>query len=343
MPDNQIRIDVFADEGSRDRDKNHAREILAVTSALGIKFWTPRLVWSESEGRNVNLTTTNDRTLVREVKKMSDDYGLRIISLGSPLMKVKLFDVDDGNKVVYQTENQVIDTTKWVIENAHALGATCVRGFSGYGVRADHVDVKKYDSWSRGVALTRKVAEMLGKERLAYHIEPETGLVMHDAETMTQGEKQMGLRNVGFIHDPANVHLQGLNAYMESMLLKQSKKLAGMHAKFYGESVGQSILPSQEHAMRNHVPVGSDESGGLKSLEMITENIKTLNKFAHSLGSPGFCITLEPHLAGAGTFRGHSTPAGMGLAYHALEDALKNLGANYTKETFPSFREREMK
>ena len=136
------------------------------------------------------------------------------------------------------------------------------------------------------------------------------------------------------------MHLQGLDAYAQAMTLLETGLLVGFHAKAYGVPVAKGILPSQEEAMDNHVPVDRDASGYNRFLANLGSYLPDLNRRIQEMDGPGFFATLEPHVAGAGQNRGHSKPDGMGHAERGLTGMLDANQIGYAQDTFEDFRKR---
>ena len=64
---------------------------------------------------------------------MQNEYGLNVSSIGSPIGKVKLADVEDGTKNVYVPFKKYLATdVNKACELAHAFETKLIRGFSFY-------------------------------------------------------------------------------------------------------------------------------------------------------------------------------------------------------------------
>ncbi|MEK6825415.1 MAG: hypothetical protein AABY00_01375 [Nanoarchaeota archaeon] len=155
-----------------------------------------------------------------------------------------------------------------------------------------------------------------------------------------------GLENICLLTDPANLHLQRLNAVDESLHLLSSPRFVGMHAKFYGKPVTEPISPSCEHDARFHVPFDNNSSGFnsfmipfAANLHVINLRIAELREKGYSL--PGAFITYEPHVFGAGQFGGISKPRGLALAHEAFVPCLHINGITYDSVDLKAFRKRE--
>ena len=67
-------------------------------SALGLQYYSVRFVNLGEGVKNVMKLSTEE---IRSVIELQNDYGLNVSSIGSPIGKIKLLDVDDGSKDVY--------------------------------------------------------------------------------------------------------------------------------------------------------------------------------------------------------------------------------------------------
>ena len=107
---NKLILSAFADE--------YADDLKAQCEALndfGIEYIELRGV----NGKNVSVLTEGE---VKETKKILDDYGIKVSSIGSPLGKIDIKGDLNGH----------FETAKRVYETANILGAKNVRMFSFY-------------------------------------------------------------------------------------------------------------------------------------------------------------------------------------------------------------------
>src|SRR6187549_327573 len=123
----RVLISAFSDEAATSKS---VIEQFAVLAALGLEYYSPRFLNVSGEVKNVMKLDKNE---LKTVRKLQDDYGLTVASLGSPIGKVKLLDVEDGS------HNRFVPFAKYLkedvavaIEQAQALGAKMIRAFSFY-------------------------------------------------------------------------------------------------------------------------------------------------------------------------------------------------------------------
>ena len=107
---NKLILSAFADE--------YADNLKEQCEALN-KFGIENIEIRSVNGKNVSILTESE---VKETKKILDDYGIEVSSIGSPLGKIDIKGDLNGH----------YETAKRVYETANILGAKNVRIFSFY-------------------------------------------------------------------------------------------------------------------------------------------------------------------------------------------------------------------
>ncbi len=107
---NKLILSAFADE--------YADSLIEQCEALN-KFGIEYIELRGVNGKNVSVLTESE---VKEVKKVLDDFGIKVSSIGSPLGKIDINGDLNGH----------YETAKRVYETANILGAKNVRMFSFY-------------------------------------------------------------------------------------------------------------------------------------------------------------------------------------------------------------------
>ena len=75
---------------------------------------------------------------ITKLRHLEDEYGMNVASIGSPIGKVKLLDVDDGTKNPFVPFEKYLDKdVKKACELAHAFETKLIRGFSFYHPKGD--------------------------------------------------------------------------------------------------------------------------------------------------------------------------------------------------------------
>ncbi|GIX01771.1 MAG: hypothetical protein KatS3mg112_0708 [Thermogutta sp.] len=91
----QVILSGFADEAAINKT---AIEQFVAFAALGLSYYSIRFIDVGQGVKNVMKLTPDE---VKQVCQLQKDYGLQVSSLGSPIGKIKLKDVEDGTKNVY--------------------------------------------------------------------------------------------------------------------------------------------------------------------------------------------------------------------------------------------------
>ena len=91
----RVILSGFADEAANQKT---AVQQFAAFAALGLQYYSLRFIDVGDGIKNVMKLTLAE---IQKVRHLQDEYGLNVSSIGSPIGKVKLCDVDDGTKNVY--------------------------------------------------------------------------------------------------------------------------------------------------------------------------------------------------------------------------------------------------
>src|SRR5437870_1203952 len=90
-----VIVSGFADEAAISKG---AAEQLAVFAALGLEYYSLRFIDLRNGVKNVMKLTKPE---IAELLRLQDTYGMRVASIGSPIGKVKLRDMDDGTRNIF--------------------------------------------------------------------------------------------------------------------------------------------------------------------------------------------------------------------------------------------------
>ena len=125
-----VLLSGFADESANQKT---AVQQFTAFAALGLKYYTIRFIDAGNGIKNVMQLTKPE---IRSIKKLQEEYGLQVSSLGSPIGKVKLLDVDDGSSNRYVPFGKYLkNDVKKACELACQFETKLVRGFSFYHPR----------------------------------------------------------------------------------------------------------------------------------------------------------------------------------------------------------------
>ena len=327
----RVILSGFADEAANHKT---AVEQFAAFAALGLQYYSIRFIDLGDGVKNVMKLTKSD---IQKVRRFQDEYGLNVSSIGSPIGKVKLEDVDDGTKNEYIPFKKYLERdVKRVCEIAHAFETKLIRGFSFYHPKgtapADHIP--------KAVDQLGQMAETCHRSDLTFGLEIEANLVGQDGHTLAEIYRQVNHPAMVLIFDAANVLCQG---YTPAELFEQYEAmkpgLGWLHIKDYrnpprGEKGGHI----EEDMLANFVPADLGDSGHEQILRDFSQVIPDLEAKLRRRGIPGVFVDMEPHVKGGGQFGGFSGPDGMGVALRGLCRVLDYLGIDYHLRDFEDVR-----
>ena len=115
-PRPQVILSGFADEAANQKT---AQQQFAAFAALGLQYYSIRFIDVGGGVKNVMKLT---RSEIQQMRHLEDEYGLNVSSIGSPIGKIKLRDVEDGSKNAYIPFKKYLDKeVKRACEIAHAF------------------------------------------------------------------------------------------------------------------------------------------------------------------------------------------------------------------------------
>lgn len=326
MPAPPILLSGFADETSSSK---LAGEQLAAMAALGLRRYTLRFVDLGDGIKNAMALTKRE---VKSLVAMQDDFGLEVASLGSPIGKVKLLDIDDGTANKYTPFAKYLkqDVAK-ACDLANALGTKLVRGFSFYHPKGTEPE----EHLSQVVDQLGQIAEACSDAGLLFGLEVEANLVGQTGKLLDQIHRKVKHPALVLIYDAGNLLTQGYSpdeSFAEYQAMKRG--LGWIHIKDYrpleNTSRGGHI---DEEALSDYRPVGRGSGVYERVLRDLAEDGGAVLKRMKKIGLPGVLLDLEPHVRGGGQFGGYSGADGMGVALRSLTDLLDYLGLSYDLKT----------
>jgi sugar phosphate isomerase/epimerase len=327
----QVVLSGFGDEAA---NQKAAVEQFAALAALGLQYYSLRFVDVGSGVKNVMKLT---KTEITKLRHLEDEYGMNVASIGSPLGKVKLRDVDDG------TKNQFVPFDKYLekevsraCELAHAFETKLIRGFSFYHPKGS-------DPWEhvpQAADQLAHIAEACHRSDLTYGLEIEANLVGQTGELMAELHRRVNHPALVTIFDGGNIISQGYTTeetFAQYLAMKPS--IGWMHIKDYHDP---QLTGRTEHVdedkLKNFVPAHLGDSGHERILRDFAEVVPLLAQKLTKRGIPGVVLDLEPHLKGGGQFGGFSGPDGMGVALRGLCRVLDHVGIEYHLRDFDDVR-----
>ena len=318
----RVVLSGFADEAANHKT---AVEQFAAFAALGLQFYSIRFIDVGSGIKNAMKLT---RPELRKVRQLQDEFGLSVSSLGSPIGKVKLLDMDDGTKNVYVPfARYLAGDVKRACGLAHALQTKLIRGFSFYHPKGTNPQ----EHLPQAVDQLGQIAEACHREDLVFGLEVEANLVGSNGHLLAEIHRQVDHPAMVLVFDAANLIVQG---YSGAEILEQFRLmrpgLGWFHVKDYRNpkpvTKGGHV---DEDALAHFVPADAGDAAHEVLFREFREVLPELEGKLRRRGVPGVFLDLEPHLKGGGQFGGFSGPDGMGVALRALCRVLDYVGIAY--------------
>jgi len=322
-----VLLSGFADESALSKKAN---EQFAALAAIGLKYYSIRFVDLGDGIKNVMALSDAD---IQTLQGLHGDYGLQVSSIGSPIGKVKLLDVDDGTSNKYVPfDTYLKEDVQTACDRAEAFGCKLLRGFSFYHPKGTapekHVD--------QVVDQLGQIASACDARGLTFGLEVEANLVGQTGELLAEIAKRVNHPALVTIFDGANLVMQGFSPEQVLAQYKAMKPSLGwMHIKDYSDpSLGGRIEHVDEDAASHFVPADRGDSAHEAILRDFKAFLPTLEQRMTSRGVDGVFLDLEPHVRGGGQFGGFSGPDGFGIAARALCRLLDYVGIDYQLRTF---------
>jgi sugar phosphate isomerase/epimerase len=321
MERSEVIISGFADEGPVDKKAEAQMTMLA---ALGMGYYSLRFVDVGNGVKNVMQLT---RPEIRRLSRLHQEYGVKVSSIGSPIGKVKLLDVDDGSANAYFPFGRYLKQVGRAIELAGAFDSKLIRGFSFYHPRgsdpAKHVD--------EAAKRLGKIAEACAKAGVFFGLEVEANLIGQNGRLLRRLHRLVDNPHMLLIFDGGNLASQNLSS-VETVAEYRAMKagIGWMHIKDYKIDPGLKWEGHvDEERLKNFVPADQGDSGHEEILRDFKDRLPALTRKLKKAGLPGVFLDLEPHLKGGGQFGGISGVDGFGVALRALLRLLDYVGINY--------------
>lgn len=328
MPENpRVILSGFADEAANHKT---AVEQFAAFAALGLQYYSIRFIDVGSGVKNVMKLTKSEITKIRHLE---NEYGINVASIGSPIGKVKLLDVDDGTKNAYVPFGKYLkNDVARCCELAHAFETKLIRGFSFYHPRGS--DPREH--LPQVVDQLGQIAEACHRSDLTFGLEIEANLVGQSGEILAEIHRRVNHPALALIFDAGNIITQGCTpAEVFEQYRAMKKGLGWMHIKDYRDpNPMQRTDHVDEEALKHFVPADLGDSAHEQIFKDFREMIPKLERKLKRRGIPGVFLDLEPHVKGGGQFGGFSGPDGFGVALRGLCRVLDYSGIDYHLRDF---------
>ena len=221
----RVILSGFADEAANHKT---AVEQFAAFAALGLYYYSIRFI---DVGRGVKHALQLTLAEVQKVRQLQNEYALNVSSLGSPIGKVKLLDVEDGTKNVYvPMKKYLAGEVQQACELAHALETKLIRGFSFYHPQGSNPK----DHLPQVVDQLGQIAEVCHRSDLTFGLEVEANLVGGNGHILAEIHRQVNHPAMMLVFDAANLLVQGYSrAEVFEQYLAMKPAIGWMHIKDY--------------------------------------------------------------------------------------------------------------
>ncbi len=297
---------------------------------MGLQYFTVRFV---DAGNGIKNVMDLSKSEISRLRHLQGEYGLNVSSIGSPIGKVKLLDVDDGTKNRFVPFKQYLakDVAK-ACELAHAFETKLIRGFSFYHPKGTDPG----EHLPQVVDQLGQIAEACHRSDLTFGLEIEANLVGQTGQLLAEIHRQVNHPALMLIFDAANVVVQGFSPDdVFNQYLAMKKGWAGCTSRTTAiPRPAQRVGHVDEDALKHFVPADIGDSGHEVILRDFATAIPGLERRLKRRGIPGVFLDLEPHVKGGGQFGGFSGPDGFGVALRGLCRTLDYVGIDYHLRDF---------
>jgi sugar phosphate isomerase/epimerase len=307
----EVIISGFADEGPADKK---AEAQLTMLAALGMSWYSLRFV---DAGKGVKNVMRLDRQEIRRLKRLHEEFGVRVSSIGSPIGKVKLLEVEDGTANAYiPFEKYLKNDVQRAVDLAGQFETRLIRGFSFYHPRGTNPEEYLEPVAER----LGRICEACAKGGAYFGLEVEANLVGQSGRLLRRLHRMVDHPHLYLVFDGGNLASQNLDAVQTMAQYRAMRPGIGwMHVKDY------RIDPAlkwqghvDEERLKNFVPADRGDAGHEEILRDFRGRIPALERRLRRQGIPGVFLDLEPHLKGGGQFGGFSGVDGFGVALRSL-------------------------
>ncbi len=327
----QVTLSGFADEAANQKT---AVQQFAALAALGLQYYSLRFI---DAGEGIKNVMKLGKTEIQTIRHLEDEYGLNVASIGSPIGKVKLLDIEDGTQNSYVPFKKYLEKeVKKACEMAHAFETKLIRGFSFYHPKG--TDPREHIA--QAVDQLGQVAEACLRSDLTYGVELEANLVGQNGDILAEIHRQVNNPALVLVFDAGNLTCQGFSAgeVLEQFRVMKNG-LGWMHVKDYRHpEPSRRQTHVDEETLKHFVPADQGDSGHEAIFRELREMLPKLNQKLERRGIPGVFLDLEPHVKAGGQYGGYSGPDGMGVALRALCKVLDYVDIDYHLRDFEDLR-----
>jgi len=324
-----VLLSGFSDEAANQKT---AEQQFCAFAALGLRYYTLRFIDAGAGIQNAMLLAPES---IDHILALQAEYGLQVSSLGSPIGKVKLFDVEDGTSNRYVPFDEYLKKdVQRACDLANIFGTKLIRGFSFYHPRGTDPELHI----AQAVDQLGAIARLCDSHGLTFGLEVEANLIGQTGKLLKKLYDSVADPAMFLIFDGANLVCQGMSTeqvYQEYLAMKEG--MGWLHVKDYQRPMTRSAHVDEE-SLKSFVPADQGDSGHEAIFRDIKRDYSELLAKLAKRGIPGLFMDLEPHVKGGGQFGGFSGPDGFGVAMRGLCRVLDYVGLPYDLRTFADIR-----
>jgi len=320
-----VLLGGLADEAANQKT---AEQQFCAFAALGLKYYTLRFI---DAGAGIQNVMQLEPDAIKRVLHMQAEYGLSVSSIGSPIGKVKLVDVEDGSNNRFVPFSEYLDRdVRRACELANQFNCKLIRGFSFYHPRG--TEVEPY--LPQAIDQIGEMVRMCASHGVTLGLEVEANLIGQTGRLLAHIHKAVANPALVLVFDGANLVCQGMSTdqvFEEYLAMKPG--LGWIHVKDYKRPAIRTTHVDEE-ALNAFVPADAGDSGHEAIFRDIKNSYAELHGLLEARGLPGLFVDLEPHVKGGGQFGGFSGPDGFGVALRGLCRVLDYVGLPYALRSF---------
>jgi len=324
-----VLLSGFSDEAANQKT---AEQQFCAFAALGLRYYTLRFIDAGAGIQNAMLLAPES---IDHILALQAEYGLQVSSLGSPIGKVKLLDVEDGTSNRYVPFDEYLKKdVQRACDLANIFGTKLIRGFSFYHPRGTDPELHI----AQAVDQLGAIARLCDSHGLTFGLEVEANLIGQTGKLLKKLYDSVADPAMFLIFDGANLVCQGMSTeqvYEEYLAMKEG--MGWLHVKDYQRPMTRSAHVDEE-SLKSFVPADQGDSGHEAIFRDIKRDYSELLAKLAKRGIPGLFMDLEPHVKGGGQFGGFSGPDGFGVAMRGLCRVLDYVGLPYDLRTFADIR-----
>ena len=321
----------LADEAANQKT---AMQQFCAFAALGLRYYTLRFI-DAGTGAGIQNVMQLDPQGIENIRNLQKEYGLSVSSIGSPIGKVKLLDVEDGtNNRFVPFQDYLQKDVRRACDLANQFDCKLIRGFSFYHPKGSDPNAHLPQAIDQIGQITR-LCDSYG---LTYGLEVEANLVGQTGKLLAKIHSAVAHPALVLVFDGANLVCQGMSTdevFEEYLAMKPG--LGWIHVKDYKKPSNASSHVDEE-SLKAFVPANLGDSGHEAIFRDLMTNYPELVERLRARGIPGLFIDLEPHVKGGGQFGGFSGPDGFGVALRGLCKVLDYVGFPYKLREFEDIR-----